>query len=289
MMQRLLLILFLFGLYSCGSDTGEPGKPVVAVSIQPQKYLVSTIADTLFDVVVMVPPGASPATWEPTPAQMKSLDHALIYFRIGHIGFEQAWMDRIIDLNEDMPVVDLSTAEGMELIQVDYTHGDHSHVGIDPHTWLSPARMEIMARTTYFQLAELMPEHKKYFRANYEKLLGEIKNADRQVKKDLEGYYGKSFLIFHPSLAYFAQDYGLKQFPIEYEGKEPTLAHMRNIIDQAEKEGLKTIFVQEEFDRRNAGVIAEEIGGRVIQINPLSEDWDQEIISIGTKLRKSFK
>ena len=288
-MQRLLLILFIVGLYSCGPEHSGPTKPVVAVSIQPQKYLVSTIADTLLDVVVMVPPGASPATWEPTPAQMKSLDHAMIYFRIGHIGFEQAWMERITELNEDMKVVDLSAHEDLALLQVDYQHGDHSHAGTDPHIWLSPSRMEIMARTVYHQLSELLPEHKSYLRNNYEQLQWEIKNADRMITKELEGFRGRAFLIFPPSLGYFAEDYSLRQYSIEFEGKEPTPSHMREIIDRAEKENLRTIFVQEEFDRRNAGIIADEIGGKVIQINPLSEDWAKEITSIGTKLRKSFK
>lgn len=277
------------GLYSCGSNESEPTKDVVAVSIQPQKYLVSKIADTLLDVVVMVPPGASPATWEPTPAQMKSLNYAKIYFRIGHIGFEQAWMGRITEINEGLNVVDLSAQEGIDLIQVDYQHGDHSHVGIDPHIWLSPSRMEIMARTVYHQLSQLLPEHKAYLRSNYEELQWEIKNADRMIRKELDNYRGRAFLIFHPSLSYFAKDYSLRQYPIELEGKEPTPSHMRQIIDQAEKENLRTIFVQEEFDRRNAGVIADEIDGKVIQINPLSEDWANEVTSIGIKLRKSFK
>jgi zinc transport system substrate-binding protein len=286
-MQRFLILIILLSLFSCSSNKDKSSGSVVAVSIQPQKYLVSAIADTLLEVVVMVPPGASPATWEATPSQMKSLHDAQIYFQIGHIGFEKAWMDRIKDLNDEMKIVDLSV--GLSLLNIDMKHGDHSHTGIDPHTWMSPLHMESMARTIYHELSAIWPEHKDMFLSNYEKLRSEIKSVNGIMKKQLAPYSGNSFLIFHPSLGYLAKDYGLQQYSLEYEGKEPSPAHMKEIIELARNNDIKVIFVQEEFDKRNAGVVANEIGGIVIQVNPLSEDWPKEMRSISNKLLKSFK
>ena len=270
-MKRLLLIIFALSLFSCGMERKKPEKPVAAVSILPQRYLINKIADTLVDVVVMVPPGASPATWEATPEQMKDLGDAFIYFRIGHIGFEQAWMKQIASLNPGMEIVDLS--EGLELISADYEHGDHQHHGTDPHTWLSPACMKQMARKVYYILSEKFPDYKSYLRGNYEKLLQDINKTESYAGRVLSPLAGSSFLIFHPSLGYLARDYSLNQYAIEFEGKEPSPAHLREIVDLAKIHGIKAIFVQKEFDQRNASLIAEEIEGTVVMINPLEENW----------------
>ena len=218
---------------------------------------------------------------------MRQLTYATAYFRIGHIGFEKAWMDKIKELNDSMLVIDLSA--NLDLIKADYSHGDHSHTGIDPHVWMSPAMMESMARETYYKLKVLFPEHKEIFRKNYEALLGEIKLTGRFVDEQLSRHGGKAFLIFHPSLGYLAKEYYLQQISIEFEGKEPSPSHMSEIIKQAEERGIKSIFVQAEFDERNASIVAEEIGGSIIRINPLAENWAEEMKSIARKLEKALR
>ncbi len=286
-MKRFLFILFALSLFSCTHVEEEKGKPLVAVSILPQRYLVSSIADTLVDVVVMVPPGASPATWELTPAQMKDLEDAFLYVRIGHIGFEQAWMSKISSLNPEMQVVDLSM--NLELISVDYSHGDHSHRGTDPHTWMSPGRMRTMARDLYQVFSDLYPDKKEYLRENYRQLLQEIASVEGQARLKLKPLAGKSFLIFHPALGYLAQDFGLHQHAIEFEGKEPSPAHMKEIVDMAKSEGIRAVFVQQEFDQRNAELIAKEIGGNIVWINPLEENWPAGIRKTINSLEKNIK
>ncbi|RLD81338.1 MAG: zinc ABC transporter substrate-binding protein [Bacteroidetes bacterium] len=285
-MNRFLIIFLLIGLVSCETEKKEPSGPVIAVSVVPQVYLVKSIIDTLADVVVMVPPGASPATWEATPSDMKSLGDALVYLRIGHIGFEQAWISNIMDINPDLRIVDLSA--NLPLRGIDYKHGDHSHRGVDPHTWMSPANMEVMARRIFGEMEKLFPENKPQLRRNYSKLMVEIKGANNFASRELAGHKGESFLIFHPSLGYYADAYELTQMSIEYEGKEPSPAHMKEVIDQARAAGIKTIFVQKEFDMRNAEIIAEEIGANVVQIDPLSIDWPAEMKRITLSLKSSF-
>ena len=286
-MYRLYILILMIGLFGCNNINKEPGKPVIGLSILPQKYLVASIADTLADVVVMVPPGASPATWEATPAQMKSLGDALIYFRIGHIGFEKAWMAKAAEINPEMKITDLS--ENLTLRGMSYDHGDHSHSGIDPHVWMSPGNMEIMAGKVFDELLKLFPQHQEFLERNYSALLVEIEETGQFAGDQLSAYKGETFLIFHPSLGYFADDYGLLQAAIEYEGKEPSSAHMIKIIDMARSKGIKVIFVQQEFDRRNAEIIANEIEGQVIEFNPLSESWPDEIKNLSLSLKNSFQ
>ena len=286
-MHRLYILILMIGLFGCNNISEESGKPVIGLSILPQKYLVTSIADTLADVVVMVPPGASPATWEATPAQMKSLGDALIYFRIGHIGFEKAWMAKAAEINPEMKITDLS--ENLTLRGMSYSHGDHSHSGIDPHVWMSPGNMEIMAGKVFDELLKLFPQHKEFLEGNYSALLVEIEETGQFASDQLSAYKGETFLIFHPSLGYFADDYGLLQAAIENEGKEPSSAHMIKIIDMARSKGIKVIFVQQEFDRRNAEIIANEIEGQVIEFDPLSESWPDEIKNLSLSLKNSFQ
>jgi len=285
-MRRILYIFMIFALFSCNMERKELEKPVIAVSILPQKYLISSIADTLADVLVMVPPGASPATWEATPVQMKSLGDARIYFRIGHIGYEMAWMGRIEEINPDLKIIDLS--KNLKLRGMEIEHGDHSHHGIDPHTWMSVRNMEIMAGKVLDELLILFPGQEIQLQQNFTNLLEEIGRVRAFTENTLSDFEGEAFMIFHPSLGYFADDLGLEQYTIEYEGKEPSPAHLRKVIDLAKENGIKTIFVQQEFDKRNAEIIAEEINGQLIVINPLSESWPEEIKNISTSLKSSF-
>jgi zinc transport system substrate-binding protein len=287
MRQYLLIILLLIGTFACTSSNKVDNKPVVAVSILPQKYLVEAIADTLVKIVVMVPPGASPATWEATPAQMQSLDKALVYFRIGHIAFENAWLPKIHEIYPQLQIVDLSSE--MTLRHIDFQHGDHNHTGVDPHNWMSPTKMEEMARKVYNELTQLFPEQKTYFRDNYSKLMLEIKGVGAYASRTLKPYEGKTFLIFHPSIGYLADEYGLIMESIELEGKEPSPAHMKEVIDLARDKDIKLIFVQQEFDKRNAQLISEEIGANIVTIDPLSENWARETKFICDQLKKSFQ
>ncbi len=285
-MKKISYLLILFLLFACIRQT-QTVKPVVVVSILPQKYFVEAIADTLVNIVVMVPPGASPATWEATPRQMTALGNASVYFMTGHLGFENAWMPKIRKLNDKMRVVDLS--EGMDLFGIEHRHGEHSHSGIDPHIWLSPERAALMAEKTYEVLKGLLPEDLELLRANYNKLMQEIASLDKYITEELSAYKGSTFLIFHPSLAYYADDYGLLQESIEYEGKEPSPAHMKQMIDLAREKNIKIIFVQQEFDIKNAQIIAKEIKGEVVQIDPLALDWPDELRNITIKLKDTFK
>jgi len=286
-MRRYLIFLLLLGLISCGTQKTKSDKPIVAVSILPQKYLVNTILDTLAEVHVIIPPGGSPATWEPSTSDMRDLGDALIYFRIGHIGFEQAWISDIMDVNPELNVVDLS--KNIPLRGINYSHGDHTHSGIDPHIWMSAKNMEIMARNTFGELQKLFPDHKPQLRRNYSKLMLEIKDCDKFATETFEDEQGKSFLIFHPSLGYLADAYGLQQVSIEFEGKEPSPAYLRDLIDKCNELEIHTIFVQQEFDKTNAEVIAREIDGNIIQIHPLSEKWAEEYKSIVSSIKRSFE
>jgi zinc transport system substrate-binding protein len=95
-------------------------------------------------------------------------------------------------------------------------------------------------------------------------------------------------MIYHPNLAYMARDYGLEEIPVEFEGKEPSPSRMKELIDRARNEHLRTIFVQREFDLKNAKAIAGEIDAHIVLIDPLSENWQRSTMEIIDALHDSF-
>ena len=288
----MLLSLFFINCGSPGPDTGSK-KFEIAVSILPQKYFVERIAGESanidFDIHVVIPPGHSPATYAPTPRQMKVLSHCKLYFRIGYIPFETTWMKNIASNNPQMKIID--TSVGVDLIEAredeDDLHQDHHHAGIDPHIWLSPRAVKIQAKHILDALIEIDRENQDSYKENYRLFLQEIDLLDREIRSLLEKSRGSKFMVFHPAWSYLARDYGLEQFAIEEEGKAPNPANLKKVIDIARGEKIRIIFVQQQFDTHNALAVAAEIGGRVVKIDPLAPDWLDNMKGIAKKISES--
>jgi zinc transport system substrate-binding protein len=313
---------------SCGNTAGTGDKPTIAVSILPQQYFVTRIAGDLFSINVMIPPGASPATYEPTPAQLASLSSSTLYMKMGYTGFEMAYMDKLRSANKKMTVINLS--EGIQLITEATIHGEpkanetagehgatgehgtatghghgedleahtahastddhgHHHGGIDPHTWLSPKNVKIIARNIHDALAAAYPEHKEVFAANLEAFLAELDQLDNHIEQELGSLSSRAFFTYHPSLSYFARDYNLEQHPLELGGKTPSAAHMKKLIDKGREEQIGAVFLQMQFDQKNAEVLAREIGAEIIQINPLDPEWYDQMLFITEKLKENLQ
>lgn len=271
----------------------NPGIPVVSVSILPQKYFIEQLAGDKVEVNVLVPPGASPETYEPSVSQLSQLDRSSIYMKIGYLGFELGWMEKILSVNPELEIINLS--EGVELIfgreahEEDEHQGNrHTHEGIDPHIWMSARNARIMAGNMAEALKSLLPDDSIQIARRHSDLLGRIDSLDRKIGNLLAEAKGKSFMIYHPSLSYFARDYGLEQLALEWEGKTPSPSHMKKLSDLGRKHQITTILIQHEFDSKNAGILASEIGASIVPINPLDEYWPEQMLNIALKLREQW-
>jgi len=258
------LVILALVLAGCGgAATQAPAEPAgvlnVVVSIVPQQYFVERIGGEHVNVTVMVPPGFSPATYEPKPEQLRALSEAHAYVRI-RVPFEEAWMDRIVSANDDMLIIDQS--DGIERIG-----------GKDPHIWLSPRLVRVQAQTIYDGLVELDPGHEADYEANLETFLAELDELDASIRETLSGLESLKFLVFHPAWSYFARDYDLEMIPVQIEGSDPSAAEMAGLIQTAEEGNIKVVFAQPEFNTGSAEAIAGEIGGEVLLISPLAPDW----------------
>ncbi len=294
MRKIIISLLVVIGLFSCNNQQQNQNinKQSVTVSVLPQKYFAEKIAGGRLNINVMIPPGASPVTYEPTPKQMKELSASNLYIRIGHIEFEKSWMKKLRDINPEMRVVDQSVVvnliEPENIHKDEHEHNGHHHHGIDPHIWTSPKEVKKQVDFLYQYLINTYPEFDSYFTKNYNSFLNEIDSLDSYITEQLKSYHGNKFMIFHPALSYFARDYGLVQISIEIDGKEPTPANIQEIIEVAKEEEIKVIFVQKQFSTHNAEVIAREINGRVVQIDPLSYNWAESLKLIVDEIVKSY-
>jgi zinc transport system substrate-binding protein len=251
----------------------------VFVSVLPLETFVERLGGERVAVEVMVPPGHSPATYEPTPRQMADLADAELYVRVG-VPFERAWMDRIEAINPAMVVLDARDGIALRL------HAGHEHeIGahdpgqateeaeLDPHVWTSPRLVAPMAAGIRDALIRLDPMHRDLFEDNYRGLVADLSALDRDLQKLLQPLEHRRFMVFHPAWGYFAEAYGLEQVAIERAGKEPGAKALAALIGQARREGVKVIFVQPQFNRRAAEQVARAIGGRVETIDPLAPDY----------------
>jgi len=264
----------------------------VVVSIVPQKYFVDQIGKGKVNVIVMVPPGANPHSYEPKPKQMIALSGAKAYLTIG-IEFEKAWLQKVLNQNRDMKIFHMeegikkipirksvtkqyATKSSIETLSTD-THGDEK---LDPHIWLSPILAKTIASNTANALITIDPSNTEFYNHNLKLFLSKIDALHEKIRKILDEKKKKAFIVFHPAWGYFAWTYGLKEVPIELEGKEPSPKELKELIQFARQRGIKVILVEPQFSDRIAKIISREIHGKLIKVDPLAYEWDINLLHV---------
>src|ERR1035437_5414817 len=285
-MRKIFFLLITCLCISCGRDSVDSGNKIITVSIAPFKYFAEEIGGNDFTVNIMVPSGADPHTYEPFPEQINKLRKSAGYISNGYLGFEMNWLDRFYETKPTKKK--LSLGDGIDPLASEHHHAGGHLEGADPHYWVSPRCALVIAASVEKFLIELNPQQKQKYETNYQLLISKIQEVDTKAKELFSQLSSKDFMIYHPNLAYIARDYGLEEIPVEFEGKEPTPFRMKELIDRARKDNLKTIFVQLEYDTKNAKAIAGEIGAKIILIDPLSENWQKSTMDIIHALHTSL-
>jgi zinc transport system substrate-binding protein len=316
-------------LYVFMGNAFAADKLPVFVTIAPQKYFVQQIGKDLVDVQVMVHPGADPHTYEPKPQQMAAISKAKLYFAVGiefeeanlskitatnpnlkiihtdhgikklameaHHHHHDSHAEEHHDTDQHGAEHDHEKGEHHEEEEHEH-HGeaehdkDHDeHAGLDPHIWLSPPLVKLQARTILAALQDTDPQHRSVYEANFKAFTVQIDQLDADLKKTFAGKRDLGFMVFHPAWGYFAHAYGLKQVPVEIEGKDPKPAQLKELIRHAREKGIKVVFVQPQFSTKSAKVVAREIGGQVAFADPLAEDWMANLRRVADKFQAALK
>ena len=283
-MKRIFAGLLLTVLMACPGVSAGPVN--VFVSIPPQAWLVKMIAGDSAVVHVMVPPGRDPHDYAPTPRQMALLARADLYFGIG-LEFEKVWMGRLKAVNPRMQVVD--QARNVHRIAMAGSRNKPGKSGLrDPHLWMDPRNMKIMAVTTYGVLVRKPGLSPAVLAERLDDVMKQLNRLDDEILKATSALENRTFMVFHPFMGYFARAYNLRMLTIESSGHEPGAKHLAGLISLAKKEKIKIIFVQPQKDRRNAMAVAQAAGAVVLTLDPLLEDYAANMHDIAVKMKKAM-
>jgi len=282
-----LIILLLVGC----SRSAQSDKILIAVSIPPQAWFVSQVADDKADVLILVPPGQNPHNYEPTPKQIKSLSKASAWVLSG-TEFEISLRPKIQKLFPDLLIID--GTEGVEFRYLTESDPDHAHdtnssLEIDRHTWLGYEPAILMSMKIASSLVILDNKNSDYYFKRMDDLIKKIGNVYSRLRVTLAPLEGKSVFVYHPSFGYFLDDFGIIQEAVEIEGKEPTARQLNELMEKIKEEKPAAIFVQKQFPANAAKTIADTVGAKVIELDPLAQNWLENIMHMGQELKNIIK
>lgn len=258
---------------------GNDSDPVrVVTTIAPLSDFILAVGGERVEVTVLVPPGAEPHTYEPTPSQMRDVAEADLYVMNG-AGIE-FWMDKVLAVNKNMVVVDSS--EGAVILQ-------ESAEEMDPHIWVSLRNAARQVNNIFSGLKQVDPENSDYYARNRDAYLEKLKALDGELNQTFAAKTEKTFIVYHPAWTYFARDYDLVQVPLLEHEKEPGPQYLASIIDLAREKNITTIFVEPQYNPKSAEVVAREMKASIIVLNPLAQNYLENMRYAGSEIAKSMK
>lgn len=237
----------------------------VFTSIPPQAWLLEQLGGERLQVENMLSANANPHNYDPSPRQLVALANARLYFTIG-IPFEAMWRNRLASANTDMEFVHCGTDSEHHH---DHEHDEHS----DPHIWTDPIEAAAIAACMRDALVRHDPAGKAVYNVNLERLQSELRQLDRAIQQLLADVKPRIILVQHPAWDHFASRYEFEQIAIEDEGHEPNARHLVQVIEHARELGLKKIFIQRQYGPAAARLVADAIGGHVIEMEPMAADY----------------
>lgn len=298
-LKILLAIMVLLVFTACTNEEKQEKQEIIKISssILPIDNFVKKVGGNLVETMVMIPPGASPANYQPTPREMSMMSESSLYFSVG-VATEATNIIPAVNqanvkiINLDKKVKEIYEDRYFDAIvehEEEHHEEEHSHGGRDPHIWMSPKRAIVMVDQIQRELINLDSKNKEIYEANAKAYKEELIKLDESIKNTLSNYKNKTFIIMHPSLGYFADDYNLNMVAIEKNGKEATASHLQKVIEFAKSNDIHVVFYQAEFDSQQANVIANEIDGEVKEIAPLSPSYIDNLNEIIKAFEEALK
>jgi zinc transport system substrate-binding protein len=248
------------------------------VSILPIAFFVDRIGGDRVETAVLIGPGQSPESFEPTSKQLVRLSQSRLFFATG-TPFESQILSRIRSNFKTVEIIDLKA--GITLQQL---AGEP-----DPHFWLNPVLMKTLAANVRDALVRADSSNHSLYMDNCAALIAALDKTDREIREILAPYQGSEIIVYHPSYGYFTSAYGLRQLSIESEGADPGPKHLAELIEYAKSNKIKTVFTQPQFSASSARAIADEIGAGLVVLDPLARDYLNNLIEMALAISKSFQ
>ena len=267
---------------ACREEGGQEGTLPLSATIAPATSMIASIGDSLVSVTTLLPQGNNPENYEPTPQAMQALATSRAYFYMGDLGFERSWIERIHSTQPQLQLIRLD--RGLQAHTHSHATGSETKVH-DPHYWTSLRGLRAMGREIYASLIKLDSIHSDHYTERYGLLQERLTQLEGELRGLLSDLPSRAFVIYHPSLSEFAEEWGLEQLVVEEDGKDPTPQHIEGVIRRARESGVRVVFIQQEFDSKLIQSIASELGAETITINPLDGDWEKQLLLIAEALR----
>jgi zinc transport system substrate-binding protein len=285
------IIILLVGCNSAPNRPASDGRLQVFAGIPPLAGIVERIGSQRVIVESLVAPGQDPHTFEPSPRQAAALARAAVVFKVG-MPFETAVIEKLRSGNPRLRVVDV--AEGIKKRPLENPCSEHEHeheaagAAFDPHVWLSPPLLKTVAARAAEELSTLDPAGAEEYRKNLARFQNELDALHKRITEQLSPYRGRTFIVYHPGFGYFADAYGLKELAVQAGGHAPTSKQLRELVELARRQNIKTVFVQPEFDQRGARIVAETLGGEAVRLDGLPRDVLGGLEEIAEKIERAF-
>jgi len=285
-----LIIFFTLFLYFCSSLQiwAEEQKNIYITGIPPIAGILDHLVLPEEQVEVLTSSNVNPHTFDVSPSQLQKLTRANIFFHT-KFPFELKVVNTLKNTKNKVLCVDVTSnivwREG-------HVHHDHHHEeeeNKDLHCWLSPSNLEILSSNIYTALVKNNPKKREAYQSRFEKWQNDLKAMDEKIRQILSPYRGKNFFVFHPAFGYFGEYYGLNEICIEMEGKSPSPKQIQMLMEQMQREKIRVIYVQPQFDPKPAEVIAKSIGSRVEVINDIERDILNHLLFLAEKISASYK
>src|SRR6056297_179815 len=295
-MKKIIILVIMISTIAAGCSGSETenleesnNKLNVIVSIEPQRTFVKKVTGELANINVVIPEGYSPANYQPSPKEIQNISSGEVYFSIGVESEKSFILPKLEDLNKEIEFIDLQkkVMEKYEALHIDEDDNDHDHDHeegeIDPHIWLSPKRVVTIVEVVRDYMIENDEVNKEEYNENAKKYIQELNKLNEDLVDTFKELETKAFIIYHPAFSYFASDYGLQMVTIEEDGKEATAKRIQKVVDFAIENDIKVVFYQNEFDSSQANIIANEIDGEVVDVDPLSGNYIENMYQIRDK------
>lgn len=283
-----IIALLLMVAEACSGGSGAKSRRLT-VSIEPQRYLLESIAGDRWQVGTLLEKGSDPENFDPTVMQLRDVASSQAYFSVGTMEFEKAVAERVASDGSGVKIVD--TSRGIPRLQGTHTHehsdgSTHTHTAADPHIWSSLPNAIRMASNMLDALIELDPEGEAYYRANYDSLASHITALHDSITTQVAASPRRSFLIWHPSLSYFARDYGLEQIALGATNRELTPVALKQNIDRARQSDSIVMFIQADYDYNRSAEVARQADARTVEINLLDYDLPGQLAAVAKEITR---
>ncbi|AJC87051.1 metal ABC transporter solute-binding protein, Zn/Mn family [Campylobacter insulaenigrae] len=269
-----LLLLCIFSIFVFA-------KPIVSVSIPPQAFFVEKIAKDSVEINVLIPQNSDEHNIEFKPQVLKKLEESKIYF-LADLELEKILEEKFKNTLKNVKIVNIN--QNIELFEDEdheeehHNHHEHHEHGKDPHVWLDPILVKIQAENISKALSEVFPQNKAFYEENLKVFLKELDELDEKIKAKLQNIKKNEFIVYHPSWAYLAKRYNLIQIPVQIDGKEPKAKDLQNLILLAKEKDIRIVFIQPGFPESAIKTLAKELNAKIISINHLARNWDEELL-----------